>query len=72
MFYNDKGKYLNQGQNNAHNNLQATELSGSRVARNKFCRKALGVWADVRLNISQQCALIAKKASNILGYRRRW
>lgn len=51
MLYNDKGKYLNQGQNNPHNILQATELSGIRVARNEFCIKALGVWADIKLNV---------------------
>lgn len=51
MFYNVKGKYLNRGQNNPHNILQATELSGIRVTRNKFCIKALGVWADIKLNV---------------------
>lgn len=68
MFYIEKGKYVTQGQNNLHNNLQGIELSGTRTAW--FCRKELRVWADIKLKVSQQSAPITRRPATFLVIRK--
>ncbi|CAM4715938.1 unnamed protein product, partial [Lepidochelys kempii] len=59
-FNKDKCRVLHLGRKNP---LQTRD----RIARQQFCGKGPGVTVDEKLDMSQQCALVAKKANGILG-----
>ncbi|CAM4608465.1 unnamed protein product [Lepidochelys olivacea] len=60
-FNKDKCRVLHLGQKNPSYRLRTDWLSGSSAVKN------LGITVDERLDMSQQCALVAKKANSILG-----
>jgi len=63
-FNKERSKVLHTGRKNQYM-LGATQLGSS------LAEKHLGVLVDSKLNMNQQCAVVAKKTNNILGCIRR-
>ncbi|KAK4807067.1 hypothetical protein QYF61_018408 [Mycteria americana] len=62
MQFNKKCQVLHLGRNNPRHQY----LLGDAQLGSSFSAKNLGVLVDTKLNMSQQCALVAKKANGIL------
>ncbi|KAK4811119.1 hypothetical protein QYF61_019750 [Mycteria americana] len=62
-FNNGKYKVLHLGRNNPMHQY----VQGNDWLKSRFSEKDLGVLVDTKLNMSQQCAIAAKKAKGILG-----
>ncbi|KAK4826232.1 hypothetical protein QYF61_006273 [Mycteria americana] len=60
-------KCRRKGEKKGKNNPMHQYMPGPTQLGSNLAEKALGVLVDAELNISQRCALVAKKANGILG-----
>ena len=63
MFNRENCKVMHPGRNNPMHQ----HMSGPIQLEHSLAKKDLGVLEDNKMNVSQQCVLVAKKANSILG-----
>ena len=67
-FKKSKCTVLHLGRNNCMHQYRL----GDDLLESSFAEKDLGVLVDKRFAMNQQCAPVAKKASDIQGYIKKW